>query len=59
MTEEQKLLQSLISDIEAMQQKNKNYFGPFDWEDSRDGVIIYWPNLNFLIDRAKDLLLKV
>ena len=56
-----KLLRSFVADIEAMQDGyNSNQFGPFDCEIGGKGdslrTNIEWPNLAYLLDRARKIL---
>lgn len=55
------ILTSFVADIEAMQQKDPNYFGPFSEgsEDyNSDGVsyTVEWPNLAIMLAEAKAVL---
>lgn len=53
-----KLLQSIVADVEAMENRQADYFGPFDYDlaDMGDKVIIYWPNLAVLLKQAREAL---
>jgi hypothetical protein len=49
-----KTLKSLIADIEAMQGKDRYWFGDFsDWEETPNGAMIEWPNLAISLGDVK------
>ena len=56
MNEAEKLLQSIVADVEAMRRSGQHWFGPFP--DSTDEGLVYWPNLGILCDQAREMLNK-
>ena len=53
-----KLLQSIVADVEAMEDRRADYFGPFDYDlaGMGDKVIVYWPNLAILSKQVREAL---